>query len=39
MGRIRDASDIWDEAQVAYADDPRALAMLEEAAREAELIQ
>lgn len=39
MGRIRDASEIWDEAQVAYADDPRALAMLEEAAREAELIQ
>jgi len=39
VGRIRDASEVWDEARTAYADDPRALATLEEAAREAELIQ
>ncbi len=39
MGRIGDASEIWAEARDAYAGDPGALAMLEAAAREADLIQ
>ncbi len=39
MGRIADAAEAWDAARTAYADDPAALAVIEQAARDGEVIQ
>ena len=39
LGRRGEASDIWNEAQTVFADDPNALNLLRQAAQEAEVAQ
>ncbi len=39
LGELRAASDVWNEARVVYADEPQALNIIRQAARDAEVVQ